>query len=105
MHEISFIHWTPLAYLYQNQIEFLKKLLEDPLDQFFLSFGQHHKGAISSPRIQSLLLSLTQCNFQVLLAFVQTKHTETVGWLSSINLLHHPKVRAIVKTDTKRENP
>lgn len=36
-------------------------------------------------------------NFQVLLASVQTKHTEAVGWLSNINLLHHPKIRVTVK--------
>lgn len=44
-------------------------------------------------------------NFQVLLASVQTKHTEAVGWLSNINLLHHPKIRVTVKIVTKRENP
>lgn len=37
----------------------------------------------------------------MLLASVQTKHTEAVGWLSSINLLYHPKVRMTLKIVTR----
>lgn len=50
------------------------------------------------------IAAFNSVNFQVLLAFVQTKHTEAVGWLSRINLLYHPKVRATVNIVTKSEN-
>lgn len=42
-------------------------------------------------------------NFKVLLAFVWTKCAEAVGWLSSINLHHHPKVQVTIKILIKGE--